>query len=478
MFTIDPRRFDPSCVTTVIATIAVALTACAGPGSLPPAAQRIAPQALGLDGGTIAPELADRWWSAFGDADLDALVAKALQDHPSLRVAAARLQRVRALAERLDAQRLPQVDARMDLLHQRFPEHGLFPPSVAGQVKDTGSLQTTFAWELDFFGRNRAAFEAGLSAERAAQADEQAARLLLASTVVRTYVQLAQLVAQRAIAERALAQRSQVLALIRRRVQVGLDTNVELRQGEAALPEIRQTLEALDEQIVLHRHALAALAVQAAENLEQLRPTIESLRDVALPTELPADLLGRRPDVDAARWRIEAATSDLRAARAEFYPSVNLLGFAGFNAIGLGNVLDSGSRYTGVGPALRLPLFDAGRLRANYRGKAADLDASIALYNAAVIEAVREVSDRIATVRSVARQQIEQSLANDAAEGAYDLAEARYAKGVASYLTVLSAESAVLAQRRVAVDLKARTLVAKADLMRALGGGYVAGPEQ
>lgn len=452
---------------------AMGLGACVTPGTLPPPPERITAAALGVDDGMPGPDLGERWWQSFDDARLDALVAKSLQDHPSLQVAAARVARAQALAQRYDAQRHPQVDARFDALRVRYSEHGLFPPGVAGEVKDSGVLQASLAWELDFFGRNRAAFEGALGAERAAQAERYSARLALASAVVRTYVSLAQLLAQRAVAERTLAQRTEVLALIRRRVQAGIDTNVELRQGEGALPEIRQLIEAIDEQVLLRRHVLAALTVQPADSLAALAPAIAGLRAAPLPGELPVDLLGRRPDVDAARLRIEAATQDLRSGRAEFYPSVNLVAFAGLNTIGLGQLLDAGSRHAGIGPAIRLPLFDAGRLRANYRGKAADLDLAIALYNGTVVEAVRETADQIGSIRSIARQQAEQSEAQAAAESAYALAVKRYRAGLGTYLTVLSAESSVLAQRRAAIDLDARELVAHAELMRALGGGYV-----
>jgi outer membrane protein TolC len=140
--------------------------------------------------------------------------------------------------------------------------------------------------------------------------------------------------------------------------------------------------------------------------------------------------------------------------------------------VGLDRLADAGSRHAGIGLAVRLPLFDAGRLRANYRGKAADLDAAIAVYNGAVVAAVHEAADQIASVQSIARQEAEQAQAQAAAESAYELAVARYQEGLGSYLIVLSAETGVLTQRRAAVDLKARTLVAQAELMRALGGGY------
>lgn len=455
------------------AAFATATAACVTPGSVRPVAVPIEPATIGLQVDAVAPVIDECWWESLGDPVLNGLVFRALDTSPTLQVAAARVARAEAVVDRADAQRLPLSDTRLDVAHQRFTANGLYPPKFAGKVEDAGNLQANLAWELDFFGKNRSAFESALGAARAAQADRQGARLILASNVVRLYVQLAQLGGQRDVATRTLAQRTQVLELIRQRVQAGIDTQVELRQGEGTLPDTRLAIEVLDEQITLRRHALAALSVQAPESLATLAPSIDTLRRTPLPAQVPADLLGRRADIDAARLRIEAATDDLHSAHADFYPSVNLLAFAGFNAIGLDQLLDVGSRQSGIGAAIRLPIFDAGRLRANYRGKAADLDAAVASYNGAVVEAMHEAADQISSLQSIARQETEQQLAQASAEEAYGLAVERYRSGLGSYLVVLSAETSVLAQRRAAVDLKSRTLVAEADLMRALGGGYV-----
>jgi len=264
---------------------------------------------------------------------------------------------------------------------------------------------------------------------------------------------------------------------VRQRVSAGLDTRLELRQSEGALPEARQQLEALREQVEVMRHALAALV--GTTELPQLAqvPALGALDTRTAVPALPADLLGRRPDVAAARARVEAAGEEVRGAKAEFYPSVNLVAFVGLDSLGLGNLLDFGSRQWGVGPAIRLPIFQQERLRANLRGRTADLDAAIESYNAAVLEAIREAADALASLRSLDRQLAEQRQALAAAEGAYDIAVQRYKAGLGTYLNVLSAESAVLAQRRLGVDLSARVLEARVALYRALGGGYTEGGE-
>jgi NodT family efflux transporter outer membrane factor (OMF) lipoprotein len=196
---------------------------------------------------------------------------------------------------------------------------------------------------------------------------------------------------------------------------------------------------------------------------------------MALQPTIPADLLGRRADIAAARWRVEAATGDVAYAKTQFYPNINLVAFAGFASIGFDNLVNADSRQWGVGPAVRLPIFEGGRLRANLRGKTADLDAAIESYNATVIDAVRDVADQVASAQSVVRQQAEQRDAQAAAESAYDIAVQRYGAGLGNYLNVLTAETSVLVQRREAVDLAARALDTQVGLARALGGGWQPG---
>jgi len=162
------------------------------------------------------------------------------------------------------------------------------------------------------------------------------------------------------------------------------------------------------------------------------------------------------------------------SARAQFYPSINLVAFAGFSSIGLDKLLDAGSSQWGVGPALRLPLFDAGRLRANFRGKTADLDLAIESYNATVLDAVRDVADQLSSQQSIQRQQVQQASVQAQTQTSYDLAVQRFGAGVVNYLVVLNSENALLTQRRQAIDLKARALDTQVALMRALGGGYQA----
>ncbi len=423
---------------------------------------------------TAATPLAADWWRGFGDTQLDALINKALAESPNLRVAQARLDRARAVLEIADAATLPQLNASLDVTRQLYTKNGAVPAPLAGSIRNTGTLQLAASWEIDFFGKHQAALDAALGGARAAQADGDAARVLLATNVAKAWFQLARIEAQLNVARRTLDQRTETLRLVGDRVTAGLDTRLELRQSEGGVPEARLQIEMLREQSQLARNAIAALVGDSSVAASLRAPVLADLHEVARATVLPADLLGRRADVAAARWRVEAASRDVANAKTQFYPNINLVAFAGLSTIGLDRLFESGSQQWGIGPAVRLPIFDAGRLRANLRGKSADLDAAVESYNAAVLDAVRETADQIASQQSIARQQGEQRQAQSSAEAAYDFAVQRYKAGLGNYIQVLTAENAVLAQRRAQVDLAARVLDNQAGLIRALGGGWSA----
>ena len=467
----------PLCRSAALIALALGLGGCANFAGIGPQARMTEPQALGL--GNAVPKAAPAvptvasptWWARFGDAQLDALVQQALQNHPNLRIAQARVARAQALTDTIASTELPNVNGSVDATRQRFSANSIYPPPLAGGVYETANAQITAGYEFDLFGKNRAALDAALGQVRAAQAEAQAAELLLATQVTRSYFTLLRISALQALAQRNLAQREQLLALVQSRLAAGLDSPTELRNSEASLPEIRQYAESLREQAALARNALAALTGQPLGLQDLKAGTLAQIKPQAAPQAVPLDLLANRPDVAAARARVEAALSDVEVAKAQFYPNINLVAFAGLNSIGFGNISKAGSEQWGVGPAIRLPIFDGGRLRAQLKGRAADVDVAIESYNALVIEAVREVADQITSLQSIARQSQEQQSAFASAQTLQDIAAQRFAAGLSSRASVLNAQSAVLAQERQAIELAARTLEAQALLLRATGGG-------
>jgi NodT family efflux transporter outer membrane factor (OMF) lipoprotein len=413
------------------------------------------------------------WWRSFNDSQLDQLMDEALADSPTLKIAAARTRKALSFADNARSALYPQVNADLEITRERFSERGTVPPPLAGSWSTLHQLQATLSWELDFWGKNRAAYESALGQARATAVDAYAARLALSSNIAEAYVQLQRAYLQLDVAEATLKEREQLYALTRDRNTAGIDSRLELKQAESALPATREQIAQLQETLQLTRNQLAALLGQGPDRgLAIARPAATALAAVALPSTLPAELLGRRPDLIAQRARVEAAQKDIASAKGEFYPNVNLMAFVGLQSFGGAGFLSAASRMMGFGPAVSLPIFDAGRLRANLAGRNADYDIAVEQYNQTLADAIRDVVDQLASFRSVDEQRRQQVQAQSTAQEAYDLALLRYREGIGNYLQVLSAEAPLLTQRGLDADLRSRQLTLAINLIRALGGGF------
>jgi len=457
---------------------ALALSACATLPPSPPARIAKPPEAYESQLTLAAPQgewPADRWWTAYGDSQLDGLIDEALSGSPTLAAADARVRRAEAAAAQARAAALPSVSANASVQEQKQSYNNGIPPAfVPHGYNDYGRATLNFNWELDFWGKNRAAVAAAVSERRAAQADAAEARLMLSTNVAGAYADLARLYAERDVAERSLALQSETVALVRGRVANGLDTLGEQRLSEAEPLQAQADLAAIDEQIALTRNRLAALLGAGPDRgLSIARPTAATLKPLGAPTQLAANLVGRRPDVTAARWRAEAATQRVGGARAAFYPDINLAALIGLQSLHLNALTDRGSDTGAVGPAVSLPIFEGGRLRAGLRGAEADRDAAIASYDAAVTEALRQVADVVASSRALATQLADSRAALAASEDAYRIARLRYQGGLSTYPSVLLAEQGTLRRRRIVADLEARALALDIALVQALGGGFL-----
>jgi len=448
------------------------LAACV---STPPGGPRVTQvpgDQLGLEGPAYDSPQGD-WWTALGDPQLDGLVGQALEGNPSLAASLARVRGAWEQARAVGAGDNPRVDFDLSAYRSKVSSNYIYPPPYAGSTFWDGRVGFDLVWNLDFWGRQAALIEQARSSAVAAELDATAAGLVVSGAVSQTYVDLERVTELAKLADRAVRQREQLLDLTARRVKAGMDSDVELRTAEAGRAQADVELEQAHVGSQLATHALAALTGHGAADYATLAaPTLDLERTLPLPAKLPVDLLAHRPDVAAARARVAAAQAGRTAAHAAFYPNVNLIGFAGFTAIGLDTLPKGDSQTFTLGPAIHLPVFDAGRLRAEYGKTTADLDAAVASYNETVLRAVREAADQASRVESLDRQLAEQQRGLVAAERAYQLAEQRYGAGLASFLTVLTAETQVLAARRQRVNLLADRTLARIALLVALGGTF------
>ena len=414
------------------------------------------------------------WWKQLNDEELNHLIEQALRENPGIAQAAKQIEKAAAYADSARSTLSPQVTGALSVSRQRLSENAFYPPPYGGSHQTLADASLNANWDLDFWGKNRSALDAALSRQRAADAEQAATRLMISVAVARTYYQLAHQLDYKTLAEQALQQREQELDLVEARLRTGLDSEVEQQQAQSALASAKVDLQAAQEAADLTRNALAALTAQPVQSLRSLNAELSARSPQAVPDDIPVDLLGRRPDLAAAKARIEAAGADIREAHAEFYPNVSLSAFIGLSSFGLSKFLELGSGTTGIGPALHLPVFDAGRLRANLRVKNADYDLAVTSYNQALLEALHDIADQITSLKTVQRQTQDQQIALQAAEHAYQLAQARYKAGLSNYLSVLSAEDGWLRVRGRDLDLRARGLDLNLALVKSLGGGYAA----
>ena len=459
--------------------LALALAGCVDRGDWQPA-PKLAPQTLGLahtvTGAPVesAAWPAEGWWQRYGDAQLDQLIAEALAGSPSLATAQARLRAAQAQAVTAHAARLPTTTVSAEADRQRYPQDYLFPPPYGGGYVNNGRAALDLSWDLDFWGRNRALLAAARSGVAAAEADRAAARLALAVAVVQAYVQLDLQHALLDVTNDNLKQQQSILELTQQRVSAGLENSARVKQSSGQVALTRAGVAYVEGAIELARNQLADLVGAGPDRGAQLtRPRLAPPASIALPSVLPAELLGRRPDVAAARAQVESAGYAVKAAEADFYPNVNLMAFAGFQSIDLTRVFEPANRILGAGAAVSLPVFNRGALRGALLAHQAQVDQSVAQYNQTLLDAVREVADVVTNWRALERETREQQSALADAQRSYDLTTERYRAGLDNYLSVLSSQNQLLLAQGLGAELAARRLTFSVDLVRALGGGYV-----
>lgn len=427
-------------------------------------------QSIAGDGGNWP---ATDWIAQFGDPQLSALIDEAMAGSPTLQQAQARINAANAAAEGRGAALLPSIDAQASFIRNRFSETSIYPPPYGGGWYNSQKALVNLSYELDLWGKNQAALAQAVSQQKAAQASAQQTRLALASSIAATYNHLAAQYALQDILKRTVVQRGTLQKITANRVQNGLDTQVERNQSIGSEADARAQLAENEGQIILTRQQLGALLGKGPDRGMQLQqPRIETLATPALPDDLPLNLLGRRPDIVAARWQVEAAGSGIKAAKARFYPDINLSASIGVESLAYGNPFTAASRAIAFGPAISLPIFNKGALRANLKGEVAAYDLAVANYNQALNEAYTDVAQQIAAIHSIDAQLPIRREALAAAQRGFALAQERYRLGLTSQLVTVAAETTLFNQQQSLLSLEVNRRNQQIGLFKALGGGF------
>ncbi|ASK36454.1 multidrug transporter [Alcanivorax sp. N3-2A] len=460
-----------------IPSLCVVLSSCALVPDVGPAPQPVQASELVSKRSLAAPEAdwpTQDWWTRFGDHQLDELMIEALAHSPSMAQASARVREAISRTQVARSTLYPSLGANAAASKQKLSYNYIFPKTAVPRGwNDMGEVTLDFSWELDFWGKNRDALKAATSEAQAVEADAAAARLLLTTTLANAYVQLQYLYHYRDITTETLRNRQESAHLVQRRAAEGLNAQADIEESEVRLNTAEAALAESNEWIQLAKNGIAALLGKGPDRaLDITQPSLSIRRPIGVPASLDANLLGRIPEVVAARWRVEAAAKRVGVARSEFYPNVNLTAFIGFQSLGLNNLTSSGSDVGAIGPAINLPIFKGGSLRANYRGARAEYDFAVASYDQALTQALHETADALQSLTAVADRSVATSSALAHSKTSYRLTKERYQGGLANYLTVLTAEDALLQARLADAAIHARGYSLDVALVKALGGGF------
>lgn len=450
---------------------ALLLAGCAIPSERV-AVTPVASGSIGL-GADAAPAIAGDWWTALGDPQLDRIMADAMSGSPTLSAAMARVRLAQSTLSGSEAARRPQITGDVSDQFQRLSSVYIIPPPYGGSFRWVGQAQANLSWNLDFWGRQADRIAQARHGAEAAALDYDAARLALAGSIAQTYVELARAERQIALAQSTVDQRDHAVSLAEVRKKSQLSSDIDVRAAETLLAQARQALVEAQGQRETVIHALALLAGRGADYYGTIQPTRLQLDAVLpLPATLPADLLARRPDILSAKASVAAAGAGRQVARKAFYPDINLIGLAGLQALGIGNLFSSDASTYGAGAAIHLPIFEGGKLKADYAGATAQVDAAIAEYNRTVLGAVRETADALTRVRTLGDDLAQQQ---DAANGLAEvqrLNAVRVSTGLDSRLDLIGSDVRLLAARQQTVNLQADKAVAQIQLLVAVGGGF------
>jgi len=410
------------------------------------------------------------WWAMFSDPVLDDLEARAERANPSLAAAIAAYDQARALAAQARAGLVPEIDGNASAIRQRRSQNA--PLRVGGaNTFSTDQVGASVAYELDLWGRLRNLAAGAGDRAQASAADLKSMRLSLQADLADDYLTLRGLDAQLRLLETTAKAYARALELTQVLHNGGAATGLDVARAQTQLSTTRAQITDVGAQRALMEHAIAALVGESASAFS-LAPVTADLPQPKVAVSAPSLLLQRRPDIAAAERRAAAANADIGVARAALFPALTLDGSAGWQSAGGVNLLQAPNTVWMLGPQLLGPIFDGGRRRAGVRASRAAFDQASANYRGVVLDAFRDVEDQMALANRLAAEAKDQTDAVAAARRSVELADIRYRQGVATYLDVVTAQTAALSAEQAAIQLTTRRLQASVNLTRALGGAW------
>ena len=431
--------------------------------------------------GTTEPpapaSLADtKWFDLFKDEKLTALVNTALAQNYDLRIASARVLQARAELGITRSQSLPTVNANGQFSVTRGSSVGSITFIPKGTPLDAAYHTEGFSlgWELDVWGRIRRLTEAARAQYFATEEARRGVITTLVSDVTSNYFNLREADLELTIANQTTEIAANGLRLTTLRKNGGTSTLLDVRQAEQFLYTATAQIAAAHRQIEQNENLLSLLLAKNPQAIDRGKELNELTAPPAIPAGLPADLLARRPDIRAAEQSLIAANANIGAAKAQYFPQIELTGLLGAQSRALTSLFTGPARDWNFTPSVTLPLFNAGRIRNGVRLTEAQKQEALAGYEKSIQTAFREVSDALVNYHRTAEQRAQQELLVKALQDSVRLSNLRYTGGLDSYLQVLDAERNLFQGNLALARLKRDELVSIVSLYRALGGGWQA----
>ncbi|HEY1898949.1 MAG TPA: efflux transporter outer membrane subunit [Steroidobacteraceae bacterium] len=417
-----------------------------------------------------------RWWQAFGSPELDRLIDQAERANDDLKAAVARVQQSDAQVRISGAALLPSLGAGFTPSRSRQ----ILPGAGQGTTLsgNTFTAELSAAYELDFWGRNAALRAAAVAQASGSRYDRETVQLSVIASVATTYLTVLSLRDRVTVATNNLANARETLRGLQFEQQVGTATALDVAQQQSLVDNEDATVPALRAQL---SHNLAALAILLATRVDQLQLAQSTLEQVAAPpvsTGLPAGLLMRRPDVASAEAQLIAANANVRAARAAFFPTIQLTAGGGVESTALSTLLEPGSRIFDLSAGLTQPIFEGGQIAGLYSQSKGRYQELLADYHKAVISAFDNTQDALTQVHETREQLLRQERATLSARRAYDFSQQQFHAGTINVLTVLTTETTLLTAQDTQAQVRLAHLSALVGLYQALGGGWDTHQEQ
>lgn len=421
-------------------------------------------------GADIRPD----WWTLYNDPTLNELVTGALERNADIRLAVARIEETDANLREANAAFLPEIDLGATATRSRISRQTATPlPSGTSAVRNNVRIAASTAFEIDFWGRLRRGVEAVRALNLASRYARDTVALTLTGVTAQAYFSLRSLDAQIAITRETLASRQDNEDLVRRRAAGGIASDLDVNQAEGAKADAAVQLTDLLRQRELVEHQLGTLTGRLDLKVEN-----GDVRNLPVPPVpppgLPSTLLERRPDIRQAEEALVSANAQIGVAKADLFPLVSLTGSLGAESKSLAALLTRPAAIWSIGPALAMPLFDAGRREARVDAAAARTQQALVNYQKSVETAFREVADALTNMQQSAATEQDLRARLTAARNALRLARLRYESGYSAYLEVLDAQRTANDAELAAIRNRQATLAAHVDFLKALGGGWSA----